>query len=189
VEALTAIGTAILGGSVLAALITLGITAHREGAKTEREFTAAKRAIQAELDSAAKHAHGYLKPDAIRAVGWRASTLVYESVFPKLLSLSVVTRDATDALINYYQNVESFNRSLDQIAEYKATDRENFASREAGRAILKAIPMTSSQNLRAVLALSECEPGVRAEIETKLLKYEGRTLYDVARHELSLLTD
>lgn len=177
----------VLSSSVLATVLGLLVTVVRERWRREEELTAAKRAIQAEMDSAAMHGSGYLQPGAVKAVGWRASTLIYESVFPKLLGLSAVTHDAADAVINYYQNVDSFNRSVDQIADHEANERREKARQEVGRADLKAMQMTSSENLRAIVALRDCDAGLRQEITSKLKKVDGRTLYDRAREHLGLI--
>jgi hypothetical protein len=175
------------GSSVLATLISLLVVGLRERWRRDEELLAAKRAIQAEVDSAAKHAKGYLVPKAFKAVGWRASTLVYESVFPKLLSLSAVTHEAADALINFYQNVGSFNRSLDQIAEHHANNRPDMARAEVLRAEIKAMQVTSAENLRAIVAMPDCEESLRAEIRGKLERTGNRTLYDEARFQMGLV--
>lgn len=177
----------VLGSSVLATLLALLAQTVRERWRRQEELLGARRAIQAEIDSAARHGKGYLEPGAVKLVGWRVSTLVYESVFPKLLGLSAVTHAAADALINYYQNLESFNRSLDQIADHQTNGRDELILGEVARADLKAMHVTSSQNLRAIADSGNCDAGVKADIEAKLEKVGGRTLYDKAREQLGLM--
>lgn len=151
-----------------------------QGSKEQREGRAAKYAIQAEMDAAARDAEAYLQPGAIKRVGWRLSDRMYESGLPKLLQAGI-KREASDALVAYHQTVEAFNRSLDLIEEHTAAGRQQLAHEEVGRAHLKAIEIASSEALRALTKNPACPPGLSARIDEKLAKRDGRTLYDLAR--------
>lgn len=151
-----------------------------QGSKDRREGQAAKYAIQAEMDAGARDAEAYLQPSAVKRVGWRLSLRMYESGLPKLMQAGIKGEQSA-ALVAYYQNVEAFNRSLDQIEEHTAAARQKLVHDEVGRAHLKAIEIASSEALRALTKNPACPPGLSARIDEKLAKRDGRTLYDIAR--------
>jgi hypothetical protein len=175
----------LLGSSVIATFVSLGVNRWFQSTKEEGERKSAKAAIQAEMESAAKNGFGYLKPRAVVAVGWRASTMLYETAFPKLLALGAVNKECADALLGYYQNLEAFNRALEAIAEHKGQDRMEEAKASARLAMVKAIEIMPSEMARETAQGADCPPAVKAKIEAKLAKRNGRTLYDRAWVALS----
>jgi hypothetical protein len=118
-----------------------------QSTKEQREARAAKYAIQAEMDCAARDAEAYLQPRAVKRVGWRLSLRMYQSGLPKLMYVGAIERRISDALVNYYQNLEAFNRSLDLVEDHYTDGRNEPAHREVDRAHLKAIEITSGDAL------------------------------------------
>jgi hypothetical protein len=115
------------------AIVGVGLNARLQDRREQREGRAAKYAIQAEMDCAARDAKAYLEPGTVKRVGWRLSLRMYESGLPKLLEVGAIDHAGSDALVNYYQNVEAFNRSLDILEDHFANDETNLASGKRAR--------------------------------------------------------
>ncbi len=132
-------------------------------------------------------AAGYLHPESPKAPAYRLSTLLYKDALPKLLSLAYLTPEATQALITFYNHVDSFNRSLEDITEHRSNGREGLMEDEAGRARLKAIMIAPARSLRLLAEMTEQSVHVVAHIRMRLEEHGGRTFYDRARSALGFL--
>lgn len=161
-------------GSVLGAVVTLAVQAMR----SSRQGKAAQAAIQAEVDNAAREAASYLAPGAVRRVGWRLSCRMFETGLPKMIEAGMLSREAAEELVRHYQNVEAFNRSLDQIEDHRSGGRTEMVKKEIRRACLKAMQIVSARQLRQIADARDCEPWMARVIRLKLDKGGGRTLHD-----------
>jgi hypothetical protein len=175
------------GSSVLAAVLSFWATKIVQDRRDERAARAAKYALQAELDNAAASAGEYLDPNVPKAPVWRLSTALYERAMPTLLGLGWITNEAAQSLILFYNSVDSFNRSLDQVAEHLSNQSEFLAKEEMMRAMLKAIQLTSSRRLEVLRARLDVWSGFGAEVDARLGPQQGHTHYDRARGALSFL--
>lgn len=175
---------AVLTGGLAGAVVTTFIQWWMRTAAEDKQRSAAKQAIQAEIEHAADCARGYLKPKAVSSPGWRVSTALYAHCIPTLLSLGVVNRESAKVLLDYYNQVEAFNRSLDAIADHHGAIS---ASNEVWRARLKALLLVPAKTLNAFAETPDFPDMLKSEIGAKLLKHQGGTHYDRAMRVLGLM--
>ncbi len=181
------LSTILLTSSVVAALVTLGISRFLKWLDDDRLRSATKKAIQAEIDRASDFGIAYLDPGTPREPLHRISTTLYVNGIARLVALGGLDYNGTQALVRYYDNIEQLNRSLELILEHKNAGRIKDAAREASRAYLKAASIVPGKDMRRILADHRLEAWQRRTIASKLRKYRGRTPFDEVKAHMGLV--
>jgi hypothetical protein len=173
------VATSVGTSSVVAAFVTYWLKARGE----ERQRSAAKQALQAEIDHIEEHARGYLRIGTPRAPSWRPSTMIFPQALTRLTALGAMHRGAVAALLAYYGNVEAFSRSLDMVDEHMGTSRHQ---REVERALIKATLLVSAEHIQELLGEPSLNP-YRRHLQKRVDVHGNRMPLDKVRRELALV--
>lgn len=125
---------------IIAAL--LGVAFGLGGAKlldwwAVKKLVAAQRnALAREIEICREHSQTY-QNDGIQAPLYRLPTQLYTSSLPALIANRAIVDDQTDALIRFYNQVETMNRGLDQINDARRIGSDTFTD-EHNRNMRKA---------------------------------------------------
>lgn len=171
--------TALATSSVVAGLVTLGITRTLKKRDDTDLRDALKASIELEIELAAEFALAYLQPRAIRMPMHRITTSFYDENAAKLLALKGLNEHRLRALMIYYQNITQLNRSLDLALELRAQPELKRA--EINRAFLKACSLVSVADLRRLAGSNAHPPLEQRSLMRKQTKYGAYSPYDRVR--------
>jgi hypothetical protein len=169
----------IASSSVVAAFLTYFFKVRAES----QERSAAKQALQAEIDHIEEHARGYLRIATPRSPSWRPSTLIYPHAITRLIALGAVNAKATRSILTFYNHAHSFSRSLDMVEEVRGTAGYE---REARRALIKATLLVPASHIQELLREPVLLPYLRY-LQKRARVYGDRMPVDAVRRELQLV--
>ncbi|MFC0668438.1 hypothetical protein ACFSKY_23040 [Azotobacter chroococcum] len=123
----------ILIGVVVGSIITTAISLYRD----RKIYLANFSALMAEIDYCNKLASTYLD-DKVKSPLYRLPTIIYKSSIPIILAAGKLTNSETESILNFFNEVDSLNRGLDQIERYRSSSDANETEQEFNRNKIKA---------------------------------------------------
>lgn len=125
-----------------------------------KRLEAHRTALAAEIEICNQHAKTHNEA-GIQAPSYRLPFLVYSSSLTDLIANGVLSAEGIDALIRFYNQVETLNRGLDQINEARKIDSTTFTD-EHSRNRIKAEELVSKFYPPARDAVAPKRPCIRA---------------------------
>lgn len=110
-------------GALLASLITVGITISNSACERRRRIKAATAALRHETEICSRFAKEFVKRTEQKhdrgtyAPLYRLPDHIYTTTFPMLLENAALNDTAAGAIIRFYNEVDTLNRGLDDVAE------------------------------------------------------------------------
>lgn len=111
-----------LVGALLASLLAVGITIANSACDRRRRIKAAVAALRHETEICAAFAREFIKETedahkrSFHAPLYRLPGRVYATTFPMLLENAAMKDDDSHAIIRFYNEVDTLNRGLDDVA-------------------------------------------------------------------------
>ena len=172
-----------LTSSVVAAGITIGVNRVLKYWDDRALRSATKQAIQAEIDYASMFGVAYLTPDSMKLPMHRITTAFHDEGVPKLVALGALNYEATQALLQYYGNIDQMNRSLDLAQSLQGAARAD----ELGRTLYKACSLASIRDLRRLADMERDSVIETVTIRMKSEEYGDEAPYDRVKRLLGLV--
>jgi hypothetical protein len=170
--------------SVVAAGVTIGVNRFLKWQDDNALRSAIKQAIQAEIDFASDFGIAYLEPGSVKAPLHRITTALYSEGVPKLIALGAINYECSQALLQYYGNIDQMNRSLDLILSLREPEEKQ---EEIERTLIKACSLVSIRDLRRLADIPRANTIEKRVISDKSAKYGDVAPYDRVKRAMGLL--
>lgn len=123
--------------AIVGATVALFFAVTYEWLKARRRRRAHLSALRAEMEMCRALAETYLR-DEKKSPLYRLPTMAYANSLPELLGSAALDETETRALLEFFNEVETLNRGLEQAQAMRAKSDDKGLNEEVGRNIIKA---------------------------------------------------